>query len=574
MKKPFIVLIISCALLALCSGCGLSVYNDWKSSGGQAIVGGGAIAGKDYVNGLLPSENSRKYFARIPVDNQPLETVRRSDESESQSGVKFVKNGGILIPPGVTISFTNKGYCMDPHLPAPKAGDEYQLVPMSRLIPDDLQETYKRLITKASAGDEGVRRNMQHLVWALRTAGTNAAYANNLTKEQKRILDRCADYQGQFEDFHIRAKSNSQLVKEMFGMADQLLNIKIGGVTYKASDLLDPDIGSKKINEHLHQLIQIGNSLPVEKSGFNFGEIQPGIYTDVRGSGSLQYDAKIANSTSEPFIFYPVDYIGQVGSGTKSQGMTFMVATDTMLKQRVSGNIPNDIFVDYFLISDDIAIDKGAFTRLPPKEREKLIKYAIYAQKAYENVSMYDADPLIFGNDYIANNVRNMANEHGFQYRIIQDGNDLILSIRGTEILSPEDIEADIALSFGNEHSQNGWADTLLKAALNKSETTGGKVIVTGHSLGGYLAAYTTIRLNDARVEAYTFNAPGFTQDILNTFPTIHRKGQQVGKQYDIINNEGLIDSLIDAITPGLYYDQSIDTMIKRMKACTPSFTN
>ena len=90
--------------------------------------------------------------------------------------MRFVKNGGIMIPPGVTISFTNKGYCMDPHLPAPKAGEEYQLVPVTQLIPEDLQGTYKKLVQKASAGDESVKRNMQHLVWALRTAGTDAAY--------------------------------------------------------------------------------------------------------------------------------------------------------------------------------------------------------------------------------------------------------------------------------------------------------------------------------------------------------------------------------------------------------------
>ena len=333
-------------LMLLCSGCGLSIYNDWKSSEGQAIVGGGAIAGKDYVNGLLPSENSRKYFARIPVDNKSLETIRRTDESESKSGVKFVKNGGILIPPGVTISFTNKGYCMDPHLPAPKTGDEFQLVPVTRLIPDELQGTYKKLINKASAGDVSVQKNMQHLIWALRTAGTNAAYANNLTTEQKRILDKCSDYQGQFEDFNTRAKSRSQMMKELIGMADQLLNIQIGGVSYKASDLLDPDIGSKKINEHLNQLIQIGNSLPVERSGFNYGAIQSGIYTDVRGTGSLQYHAKIANSTSEPFIFYPTDYVGQVGSGTKSQNMTFMATADTSQRQRVTTEEQDEVDVE------------------------------------------------------------------------------------------------------------------------------------------------------------------------------------------------------------------------------------
>lgn len=345
MKKITPLLCAICMLLL--TGCGLSIYDDWKNSDSKALTGAGAVAGKDYINGLVPSENSRKYFAKLSsANNQPIETVSRTDNQSSQSGVRFVKNGGIAIPPGVTISFTNKGYCMDPHLPAPKAGEEYQLVPVTKLIPEDLQGTYKKLVQKASAGDTNIQSNMQHLIWALRTAGTDAAYANNLTANQKRILDRCSEYSGQFEEFNANAKANSKMIKELLGVADSYLNVKIGGVTYKASDLLDPDIGNKKINEHLNQLITMSKSLPVERSGFNYGELQPGIYTDVRGSGFLQYTAKIANSTNKEFIFYPTDYAGQVGSGTKSQGLTFFATANTSQRQRVTGGDPDKVEVD------------------------------------------------------------------------------------------------------------------------------------------------------------------------------------------------------------------------------------
>ncbi|MBQ7395521.1 MAG: hypothetical protein IJW08_03165 [Lentisphaeria bacterium] len=347
MKTMFLKSVLSCIFSLLLTGCGLSIYEDWKASGGKAITGGGAIAGKDYINGLVPSADSRKYFSKLAISSdQPIETVSRTDDNTSKSGVRFVKNGGIVIPPGVTISFTNKGYCMDPHLPAPKAGEEFQLVPVTQLIPEDLQGTYKKLVQKASAGDESVKRNMQHLVWALRTAGTDAAYANNLTAEQKRILNRCSEYSGQFEEFNATAKANSKMIKELLAVADSYLNVKIGGVTYKASDLLDPDIGNKKINEHLNQLISMGKSLPVERSGFNYGELQPGIYTDVRGSGVLQYTAKIANSTNKEFIFYPTDYAGQVGSGTKSKGLTFFATANTSQRQRVTSGNPDEINVD------------------------------------------------------------------------------------------------------------------------------------------------------------------------------------------------------------------------------------
>ena len=346
MIKQFFLAMMVCIVSLSQTGCGLSIVQDWQASGGKAITGGGAIAGKDYVSGLKPSENARKYFAKISAnDDTPIETIRRTDDSPSKTGVRFVKNGGILIPPGVTISFTNRGYCMDPHLPAPKAGEEFQLVPVTQLIPEDLQGIYKKLVTKASSGDPSVQRNMQHLIWALRTAGTDAAFANNLTPQQKRILDRCSEYPGQFEEFNANAKANSKALKELIGLADSFLNVKIGNVSYKASDLLDPDVGSKKINEHINQLIGMSQHLPVEKSGFNFGEIQPGIYTDVQGTGPLQYRAKIANASSREIIFYPANYVGQVGSGTKSQKLTFFANADSSQRQRVTGSNKDEVDV-------------------------------------------------------------------------------------------------------------------------------------------------------------------------------------------------------------------------------------
>lgn len=387
MIKQFFLAMMVCIVSLSQTGCGLSIVQDWQASGGKAITGGGAIAGKDYVSGLKPSENARKYFAKISANgDSPIETVRRTDDSPSKTGVRFVKNGGILIPPGVTISFTNRGYCMDPHLPAPKAGEEYQLIPMPQLIPEDLQGIYKKLVTKASSGDQSVQRNIQHLVWALRTAGTDAAFANNLTPQQKKILDRCSEYPGQFEEFNANAKANSKALKELIGMADSFLNVKIGNVSYKASDLLDPDVGNKKINEHINQLIGMSAHLPVEKSGFNFGEIQPGIYTDVQGTGYLQYRAKIANSTNQPFIYYPTEYVGQVGSPTKNGGMATYATADTTMRQRVTGGNPDGIIAGSVLAPQKTYPRKlGDVLGLPKSEKDAMENLGIDAlNKGYD----------------------------------------------------------------------------------------------------------------------------------------------------------------------------------------------
>ena len=578
MKKKFLKTFLLGVLLSVfLTGCGLSIYEDWKASGGKAITGGGAIAGKDYVNGLLPSENSRKYFAKLSsANNQPIETVSRTDDNTSKSGVRFVKNGGIVIPPGVTISFTNKGYCMDPHLPAPKAGEEFQLVPVTQLIPEDLQGTYKKLVQKASAGDESVKRNMQHLVWALRTAGTDAAYANNLTAEQKRILNRCSEYSGQFEEFNATAKANSQMIKELLAVADSYLNVKIGGVTYKASDLLDPDIGNKKINEHLNQLITMSKSLPVERSGFNYGELQPGIYTDVRGSGFLQYTAKIANSTNKEFIFYPTDYAGQVGSGTKSQGLTFFATANTSQRQRVTGGNPDKTDVVDQREPDDNQ-ELPPFCKLPRDQREKLLKYAYMAKYAYESRDSNTHDDF--------QKIRRLAEASGFDFGILKDGKDTVIAMRGSEEM--EDFVADKKLAFGEADQQNFWAEKLVREVLDRTE---GNVILTGHSLGGYEAVAAAIKVNSDRITGvYTYNSPGFRKPILNGFEKkaldsvknkttnindtadiVHHNGQQVGKSIRVVNSAGVLDDLkqLRPWASKIKYNHSIDTLIERMEAC------
>lgn len=337
--------ITSLFLLAmLLSGCGLSFYDDMVASAQKAMVGGGAVAGKDYVNGLMPSQDSRRYFAKSTDAGSSIETVYRT-QNTSETGVKYVKDGGILIPPGTTISYSNKGYCMDPSLPAPKSGEEIQFVKTSLLIPDELQETYKKLMNRAASGDMNVHNNLQHLVWALRTAGTDMGFASNLTPQQKKILNSCSGEEGFFEAFHENARSMDQFWRMLFGLADSYLNISVGGVTYKVSDLLDPNVGNKKINAHLEQLFQISDSLPVEKKGFNYGELKKGVYTDIRGDGYLSFHAKIANSTDQPYIFYPTDYVGQVGSGTKSQGLTFFAMGNTTMRQRITQTVPQQIQV-------------------------------------------------------------------------------------------------------------------------------------------------------------------------------------------------------------------------------------
>lgn len=334
----------ACAALGICVLFGCSTFRDQS----KAMVGGGAVAGQDYINGLMPSAKACAYFAENSSDEMTKSiTISRTGDDTNDTGVRFVANGGVVIPPGVSITFENQGYCCDPHLPAPMAGDEYQFVKTSQLIPDELQPIYRKLLTKASNGDEATLRNMQKLVWALRTAGTEAGYANNLTEQERRILNSCSEYEGEFESYCSEKLSESRLWKFLWAKIDSVATINIGGVTYQASDLLDENVGEKKIKEHLGQLITLGESMPIEHNGFNYGEISDGIYTDIKGTGALRFKATVANSTSREFTFYPMDYVAQVGSGVsdESASVVYYATASSTQKQRVTMAPQNEFSV-------------------------------------------------------------------------------------------------------------------------------------------------------------------------------------------------------------------------------------
>lgn len=332
MKKRFLSLIagISAAILSCCSS--------------TASLGAGAIPGKDYVTSLRPSADARQYFSKIG-NKAPIESLTRANAAHSKSGVRFVENDGILIPPGVTISFYNKGYCLDPRLPAPVADEEYQLVPASALIPSELQGIYKNLIKRAAAGDSTVRSNMQGLVWALRTAGIEGGYASRLSNTQKRILDSCSSTPGEFERIHNGALLTNKLIGKFWELADSAVNFDVGKRRWKPSDFSSTSAFNSAINSQLDSLISQGSQLPIQRTGFNYGELESGIYTDIRGVGNLAFNAKIANSTNRDFIFYPSNYVGQVGSGSVLSALSFSASSTNTQRQRVTMGPVNQVDV-------------------------------------------------------------------------------------------------------------------------------------------------------------------------------------------------------------------------------------
>lgn len=338
-RKSVLWMLLSVGVL---TGCQSFTGFDFDS---DAIVGGGAVAGKDYITGLKPSLKAREYFVKSNANASQKKTV--TPGNDQGTGVVWTDDGGIVIPPGCSIEFENKGYCLDPHLPAPGAGHEMQFVRIASLLPDELQGTYRNLLKRSAAGDEDVKNNMQRLVWALRTAGSQDVMATHLTERQREILSECAD-NGSFEDYVYRQEMYGKIVEELkskfVNKIKDSTSVRVGNVVYDAFDLLDPDKGKQKVEAHLQSLISMGLNLPVKQTGFNYGELENGIFTDIKGTGTLSFKAKIANSTSQPYTFYPMNYAAQVGSGGSSVG--FYAAANSGMRQRVTIEEKDDVEVE------------------------------------------------------------------------------------------------------------------------------------------------------------------------------------------------------------------------------------
>lgn len=591
--------------IAGCRSIDTSIFGGSFGRNSSAMTAGGAVAGQDYVIGLRPSEAAQQYFASASLssDGAPV-TVTPGDDKGT--GVVWTDDGGIVIPPGTTIEFTNKGCCLDPHLPAPKADEEMQFIKTSCLIPTELQGTYKNLLRRAAAGDEEVKSNLQHLMWTLRTAGSNDAYARNLTDRQREILAECAEagsFDGYCQNLH-RFDWLKKLVKDQVSQVAEQLQIEVGNVTYKASDLLDPEIGKQKVAAHLGELIHMNEYLPVVQSGFNYGELEKGIYTDIKGNGTLSFKAKVANSTSEPFVFYPMDYVAQVGSGQNMQG-AFFAAADSSMKQRTAQSTPEKVEA----AGDGTSKDGGTTTQnwddLPCSIKRNLLRNSGVALDVYNDLSSYNKDGIhsassneVGGREF-AEKFSALMKEY---YESQNDGTDQLVAglykddVSGKTILAfrGSDHWADwkydnLALATGNTSSQVEYARKIVGLLSEYCECFD----VVGHSLGGYLAVVSTIGQSDHVSNIYTYNAPGVHSAVLShygdssdvsskafnlwhTRDPAHLINDHVGRQIEMSNYAGLGDWFVSQLPTRAnnIYQHSMkilkDRIANNMAGCGP----
>ena len=287
----------------------------------------------DYVYGLSPSAASKAYFAAVPAGLPAAKVSATGNAEHGSADAWYTDDGAISIPPGAMVEFSLSGHCMDPYLPAPASGEPMQFVDVGALVPPRLRTMYDNLLLRQARGDPAVlANNPQHLVWAIRTAGTDDPIADNLSDEQLQVLDECAGRRGAFLKYHEKQKRKNARKAKRVGAAEGSGRVTVGDLSYDAADLAGSN-GVRRVETHIATLTEMGRTSTVRTSSdFRYGEIEDELYSDITCDGGLSFTAKLLNASERRREFRAADFAAQVGNGSRNGSK----------RQRVTLGTPNE----------------------------------------------------------------------------------------------------------------------------------------------------------------------------------------------------------------------------------------
>ena len=338
------------------------------------IALGGIAHSDDYVRDKMPSQAAKAYFAAVPGNLTARKINRKEPQTAGEEEAYFTEDGSISIPPRGMVAFKMAGRCMDPHLPAPASGEPMQFVDASKLIPERLRGMYDNLIRRQAQGDPSVlKNNPQHLVWAIRTAGTDDPLANNLSESQLEVLDECAGRRGAFMKYHEKMKKrNARKNRKGAGNAGGGNRVSVGGLSYDASDLRGTN-AVRRIESHISTLTEMGEKAKERTaSDFRYGEIEEELYSDIACDGGLSFTARILNASEHRKEFRAADFAAQVGNGRSRGGM----------RQRVTMGIPDEFMMFAGALREGVEIDRDVSIAEVEGEATQRLRGRTYRRRA------------------------------------------------------------------------------------------------------------------------------------------------------------------------------------------------
>ena len=249
----------------------------------------------------------------------------------------------ILVPPQSVVTWETDGNCLDPDLPAPRGGDVFQFVPMRPLVQPDLLPLFRRfmILTKTDPQAEVFQ---QEIVWAILTVGDRHSLCDQLTPEYNALLDRAlpagaqllararAEHRVRFaqepEEHAPPRDERPRRERRKPGPAEALSTLLGMASSANFNKMLSPEGVLNEVmrltdtGARLQRLQSMPIDEPLRNDGYEYGEVAPGVYSHVVGTKPLAMKLRLANTTTEPYIFDPLDFAAQAQRKTQRVGLS------------------------------------------------------------------------------------------------------------------------------------------------------------------------------------------------------------------------------------------------------------
>ncbi|SMF13835.1 pre-toxin TG domain-containing protein [Pseudogulbenkiania subflava] len=266
-------------------------------------------------------------------------------------GAFGIRKGVLTLPAGGACQFTEQGYCLDPCIPAPIAGERFRLVPLDRLLPSELYPLYRDMLV-ASKTDRALRADLQALLWLLRTVGDKTVNVG-LTDRTRQLLNKVRPT-GALE-FEL-ARNKEALLAPLRDIASLVDDLSGAGQGFDLNQLHDVASAQQAVADLMQRMITMKADTPIPNDLSHFSLPAPGVAVMCLGSGILKPTVSIVNTNDRSIDL----------------DLTKHVAVSTRRVQRVALTLPDKLNGSQF------PIDKGgntdALARLLPNIAQGLEK--------------------------------------------------------------------------------------------------------------------------------------------------------------------------------------------------------
>lgn len=278
-------------------------YERVKQSLLANLPAGQKISYEDSATVLAPAVAAvvKTVFNEAAVRDKQNQTVQTT--SRSPAAVRKSQRQGttITIPHGRVVSYTQKGYCMDPSLPAPGKDDALEIRHISERVPTALIPLFQAVGKWAALPQN--KDSAQSITWAIMGAGSNSSWAKSISPKALAQMDEAMPGGARtFIDYHNTQALTRALVERVLKSTklDRYVDV---------NQLMDNARRDGAANALLQDLVRQGQAMPGGK-GVGYSMLAPSVAARSTGDTTLTPRVQIVNASGKDFEFLVLDWYG------------------------------------------------------------------------------------------------------------------------------------------------------------------------------------------------------------------------------------------------------------------------